>query len=1384
MDGGYFSWGAYLPHLLFGIAGIALVLFSIVSIMTGTSLGSKTQGLAAGQEKSARQKALQVLTLFQTAWAHTKMLILKWLRFFGFLPERPIFNSFRHVQLWLKENLEGPDYAYQLPWYLVVGEEESGKTTLLSKLPLTKPTHQPDVNNDKAPLNWWFYDAGVMIDVNGSCFLNSNPLEKTKNWREVLRNLLDFRVRRPIDGVILTIPCTSFTGTTKLSQDDLIKKATEVAKQLKDAEAYIGLKLPIYIMVTKCDAIAGFSGFCTELPSSVTEQIFGWSTPYNLDKIYSPQWVQTAFQTLGASLTKLTFDIFEQGKIRQYQDDVMIFPSEFGKIEAGITQYLNTIFQSDNYQDHFLLRGLYFTGNASVDEADQSVLSLENSIDPHTAYDPSSKIRLPFLSELFQSKVFPESTLASPIKRFLLSANRKINYMKAAIILAIVLGITCLYFGKKEVRHAVETLYPEAIQVSRSIENLKLYEETYQNGSIKVSDTFFQDQSIGVLNFIVHANKQNFNPYYLPGSLLFPFKNKLQSAVRIAYDKIIARSIYLGLMDKANRIISYPLPPFTIQNTDGSTLVNPLETSEFIILQGYVDAVQMLERNVTIYQHLKDAPTVDGFAFLINYLYNFPLPIEFINSDQDLSLNLISQANYKLYNLDNYRLLAQKRLFSLFMTFLTRILDPSFNYTFAQNLQKTLQEIDNTTGSLPKLQELQNALSQLRQLREFINSPDLSWMGNSTFNPGGSFEEMMADLSSIKLFDANFIRHLTSEATKLFQQAKQNLGSYGSPLTGFFVTTSPLTQSFDASPGLQSLEIGLSDFLAEPFLQPASGKKFETLIKPDEILYWDAPLIKTATSLIKTYYAFLKNKLPSYPADLQESFRLIGKNQLRHNLNDLLARAQKIVPLNQVVLSSSREAMVKNQILNLQSLGEEFLDLLKHLNQSGDFETYLALRDLISNQMYQALSNIDKMLTDEGLFEPYYAKFDWWTGNENVILQAYDMSDKIDLATYIQNEVIRMAEIATQYAQPLVEFLGAPVFTPTIQEAKLLDRWKRILTQINDLKQKKVNNSVSVLEKFLLDIGNKITFQNCFKEITPQDVSTTSGDYFLQKRNDIRNRVYQQCQVLAGDFAVKKYNQIAEYFNSNIAGNFPFVARIDGATLPTNEVTPQTIMNFFNLYDGLSDQEKDALSKNPAYANTWHQIQSFLDQMAVVKEFFDDYFMPQTPNGTPGIDFKVEFRANTMYEVSGHYVIDWGFVSGDTTYDIRSGKTTGRWNMGQVAAFAFKWAANAPLKPLLRDPHYPALANVNERSIYMYEGQWALLRAMMLHQAKQSEGALPGDSSLLSFTLPLSMTPNLSHAESHAVLYVRVIPQATHLGVTKKFNIPFFPAVAPPLFMQ
>ncbi|MDR3173946.1 MAG: hypothetical protein LBU19_06840, partial [Treponema sp.] len=149
---------------------------------------------------------------------------------------------------------------YAVPWFAVLGEPLSGKSSLLaaSELELLSSAEETNPGEDpksSLPVRIWTGAKAVLYDISGKVFFDRWLEDSSAEWDYIVRQMCRRRRRKVLDGVIITIP-----ADTLLADDDNLssKKAILMANELGKLLRRSGMRLPCYVVVTKLDMVSGF----------------------------------------------------------------------------------------------------------------------------------------------------------------------------------------------------------------------------------------------------------------------------------------------------------------------------------------------------------------------------------------------------------------------------------------------------------------------------------------------------------------------------------------------------------------------------------------------------------------------------------------------------------------------------------------------------------------------------------------------------------------------------------------------------------------------------------------------------------------------------------------------------------------------------------------------------------------------------------------------------------------------------------------------------------------------------------------------------------------------------------------------------------------------
>ena len=374
-------------------------------------------------------------------------------------------------------------YLYELPWYIFIGAPGSGKTTALMNAGLTFPLAgkmgQAPVKGVGGTRNcdWWFTNEAVLIDTAGRYTLQqSNEKTDASAWETFLDLLKKTRPRRPINGVLLTINILDLLQQTPADRKD---HASRLRARLQELHERLGVRPPVYVLVTKTDLIAGFNETFGELGKEERDQVWGFSFPYDASGQDTPvQEFTSEFAALEKRLRDRLLDKIEAEREPLKRAAIFSFPQQFGGIKGLLGGFLEAVFDAGgNLEERTVLRGVYFTsGTQEGTPIDRVLGTLARTfgIDNKAASIASSRGKSFFLSRLLREVVFAEQSLVGENRQA--EARRRRGRLLGIVCIALIsltllAGWTLSYLRNKDylaevaarlpdVKSAVEALPP------------------------------------------------------------------------------------------------------------------------------------------------------------------------------------------------------------------------------------------------------------------------------------------------------------------------------------------------------------------------------------------------------------------------------------------------------------------------------------------------------------------------------------------------------------------------------------------------------------------------------------------------------------------------------------------------------------------------------------------------------------------------------------------------------------------------------------------------------------------------------------------------------------------------------------------------------------
>jgi type VI secretion system protein ImpL len=372
----------------------------------------------------------------------------------------------------LKQKRRGRHSLYDLPWYVIIGAPGSGKTTALVNSGLHFPLEQ---RSGKGALrgvggtrncDWWFTDEAIFLDTAGRYTTqDSDAAADSAGWAEFLAQLRKYRGRRPVNGVIVAISAQDLMVLGQAGREGHI---AATRRRLHELNKELRIQLPVYVLVTKCDLVAGFTEYFDDVAQEGRTQVWGVTFPYEHTlKGAAAKAFPGEFDALIGRLNERVFQRVEEERDVRRRAKVFAFPQQMAALREPITEFVTELFESTRFDSQTLLRGVYFTSGTQEGTPIDRLLGAIGrrfAVAPE-AVAPGGRGKAYFIERLLKEVMLAESGLAG--------VNRRVEVQKAAgqlgayaaMALAAVLGVIAFSYSYRNNRVYVDQVSADVVSL-------------------------------------------------------------------------------------------------------------------------------------------------------------------------------------------------------------------------------------------------------------------------------------------------------------------------------------------------------------------------------------------------------------------------------------------------------------------------------------------------------------------------------------------------------------------------------------------------------------------------------------------------------------------------------------------------------------------------------------------------------------------------------------------------------------------------------------------------------------------------------------------------------------------------------------------------------
>nr|WP_196245174.1 type VI secretion system membrane subunit TssM [Xenorhabdus bovienii] len=384
-----------------------------------------------------------------------------------------IEHQARYLDHWkaqLQRHLDSYNYLYQRPWYMMVGSQQSGKTTLIKEgyklSDIAAPEYLRQDGDIALRLRCWLGEKAVIIDPDGGLIdqpvpVNSDkPQLNSRLWESLLNWLTENRQRQPLNGIILTVDTLRLLTDNREQRDRYVR---EIHQRLQNLRLTFHSQLPLYLVMTKIDLLHGFEAMYPSLDRRQRDQILGVTFSLNNrdEKAWHSELAQF-WQQWMANLNGAMPDMMLNGVDAGQRSALFSFTRQVQGLHSYIAQMLEDILYNDEHHRP-MLRGVYLTSARQVGQMDD-LFTQSASAQYHLGSQafptwPAGDTLPYFTQSLFEEVLLAEPNLAAE-NRLWLSRNRRQLYTFATISALVIAAMWggWHYFYQKNYRAGEEVL--------------------------------------------------------------------------------------------------------------------------------------------------------------------------------------------------------------------------------------------------------------------------------------------------------------------------------------------------------------------------------------------------------------------------------------------------------------------------------------------------------------------------------------------------------------------------------------------------------------------------------------------------------------------------------------------------------------------------------------------------------------------------------------------------------------------------------------------------------------------------------------------------------------------------------------------------------------
>ncbi|HEU4995545.1 MAG TPA: type VI secretion system protein [Gemmatimonadaceae bacterium] len=1088
-----------------------------------------------------------------------------------------------------------------MPWFLLVGADGSGKATVLANNGLALPFGPPmevDARRKDAG-KWWLFDDAVVLEApkaapgttasTATLAPEQTVADASVGWHTLIHMLRRERPDSPLNGIIVTISSADLLGG-RANPEKLADQAERIRAFLERTRKLLGVRLPLHVLITKCDTLPGFRTFAQTLPEARRDDIFGWANPHDVHATFDAAWVDEAFESLRKQLAHLRDEMLAAADQVSDTAGIFVFDTEFAALHEPLKAFVAGLVTAGERRPSLFFRGAYFTGDA-VDPVpeDQAVTVRASRSSRNRSSEfamPSRSHRLVFLRALFEDKIFKEAGLARPIARFRLARDRRVVLAQAAAILLLLGGSFGLWravYGWHRDSAVEPGLRENAQMLTRVLSGLAIDLEAVKRrnatGEQAMAERRAHDAAvIELVGQMRDLPSTRVRSVFIPSSWFSSLPGDIRTSMMRGVQNIVLPVIRERLQERSVQLLGP-----AANSGNGAIGVDADPTLDPASLATYLSDVRTLSRNIERYNSLASpsSGSVAEMSALLDYLFSERVSNDTTALTRDFENALITASGPPI------------------------AVTPRMVSTVLNRAAAVVSSVASSAG---------------RRL-----APRGSSRSQTEADAQADLDALMNLASLIELVDPKrgLVATVSDSAILGVKLARLVQDSVEAQLR--FAAARIRSDTLSPSDAADSLKRVVGELFRLRLMARAEGGEISGDLRANQRLRWDVGRLELALALRGEFVQAALGIVGAFPGQPPQRMAKALEGQLRARVLDVAASAQRFT-------AGGDENMldVRTAAANLDAAGARIARLSALLDTLGATQEARRLNAAAARQAEHTLATAQALVDRQRYFAPQTAKIASWQGVIPISYAALGVVDSLSFFTTLINHTTDIRTLAHDIA-PALKYLRSPA-VDSVHERALLARWEGLVTSVGRYERGDYSSSLGTLWRFLREDMSMHDVSACAAGVSP-DLGPVEADLFAMRRRQFQAAMLGRCRGGSAD-ALAAYARMRALFSNKLAGRFPFV---DSAQAPrAQEADPAALREFMRQYDAFLLASDVALRSDPRIAQSARGAIEFLDQLSAVRSFMAP-FVEASDRGSAGFSLVIRASADDEREVAWRF---------------------------------------------------------------------------------------------------------------------------------------------------